>query len=80
MSVLFIILSILFIICTLALVTIILMQKKRSAGLGGLSGMGGSQTYWDRNKGRSLEGVLEKYTKVGGVLFFILSLALCIIK
>jgi preprotein translocase subunit SecG len=56
------------------------MQKKRSAGLGGLSGMGGSQTYWDRNKGRSLEGVLEKYTKVGGVLFFILSLALCIIK
>jgi len=35
-----------------------------------------ADTYWGRNKGRSMEGKLEKFTKYGAVLFFILALVL----
>jgi preprotein translocase subunit SecG len=55
------------------------MQKKRQAGLGGgLAGMssGGGGTFFDKNKGNTIEGKLEKYTKVGGALFFVLSFVL----
>ena len=81
MSVPAVILAILYIAGCGVLVAIILMQKKRTAGLSGaVSGMGGSQTYWDKNKGRSLEGSLEKYSKIGGALFFIITIATWYIK
>jgi preprotein translocase subunit SecG len=81
MGVPYILISILYAIGCLALITMILMQKKRSSGLGGMAGMGGGtgQSYWDKNKGRSLEGSLEKYSKIGGALFFIFSLVLCVL-
>ena len=37
---------------------------------------GMAESYWGKNKGRSIEGNLEKFTKIGTVLFFILALAL----
>ncbi|MDR1642057.1 MAG: preprotein translocase subunit SecG, partial [Clostridiales bacterium] len=67
MSVLYIVLSILFILTCLGLVASILLQKKSSQGLGSIAGMGNTQdTYWDRNRNRSMEGRLEMITKVGG--------------
>lgn len=61
------------------LCVIILMQSKRSAGLGAISGSSGGDTYWSKNKGNSVEGVLEKYTKIGGALFMIIALAINLI-
>ena len=59
------ILSVLEIIISVALIVVILMQSKNASGLSGaLGGMGQSNTYWDKNKGRSLEGKLTKYTKI----------------
>jgi len=82
MSSLFIILSVAYIALCIGLITIVLMQQKRQAGLGGgLSGMAsGGQTFWDKNKKHSLEGKLEKYTKIGGALFFALTLLLVILR
>lgn len=81
MSGLFIFLAILYIAVCITLITIILLQKKRTAGLGAsVSGMGNSQTYWDKNKGRSLEGALERYSKILGAIFIILSLVLTVIR
>jgi len=83
MSPLFIILAIVYILLCAGLIVIILMQKKRQAGLGGgLAGMssgsaGGS--FYDKNKSNTLEGRLEKYTKIGGALFFALSMVLGLI-
>ena len=58
----------------LILCVIILMQSKRSAGLGAVGGSSSnSDSYWNKNKGPSLEGALEKYTKIGGALFMILA-------
>ena len=50
-------------ILAVILAAIILMQSKRSAGLGAVSG-NSSDTYWSKNKGNSVEGALEKYTKI----------------
>ena len=69
-----IILSIIFVIICIALSAIILLQEGKSQGLGSIGGM--ADTYWGKNKGRSMEGNLEKFTKYGAVLFFILSLVL----
>ncbi|MCL2617149.1 MAG: preprotein translocase subunit SecG [Defluviitaleaceae bacterium] len=83
MSPIFIALSIVYIVLCVGLITIILMQRKRQAGLGaGLSGGAGAGSgnsggsFWDKNKKNTVEGKLETYTKVGGALFFALSMAL----
>ena len=68
------ILSIIFIILCIAISAIILLQEGKSSGLGSIAGM--ADTYWGRNKGRSMEGNLEKFTKYGAILFFILALVL----
>lgn len=62
-------------VLALVLSIIILMQSKRSAGLGAIGGGGGGggDTYWSKNKGHSVEGALEKYTKIGGALFMIIA-------
>ena len=81
MSVPFIILSVLYAIACLALIGAILLQNKRDAGgIGSVAGMGNvAETYWDRNKGRSMEGALEKWTKIGGVVLGVLAIVLCIV-
>ena len=43
-------------------------------GLGSIAGM--ADTYWGKNKGRSMEGAMVKATKIMGILFFVLALVL----
>jgi preprotein translocase subunit SecG len=59
----------------IALTVIILMQEGKSAGLGTIQGA--ADTYWGKNKGRSMEGALVKITRVLVVLFFVVSMLLC---
>lgn len=70
-------LVIIFCILGVALSAIILMQEGKSQGLGAISGM--ADTYWGKNKGRSIEGGLEKITKIAAVLFFVVALVLDVI-
>ncbi len=80
MSVPYIILGIVFILGCAAMVAAILLQKKRTAGLGSVAGMGNAgATYWDKNKGRSMEGSLEKWTKIGAAVLMVLAIALCLL-
>ena len=74
MAVLRTILTVIFVIICIALTVLVLMQEGKSQGLGSISGM--ADTYWGKNKGRSMEGKLEKITKVMIVLFFVLSIVL----
>ena len=53
---------------------LVLMQEGKSAGLGAISGV--AETYWGKNKGRSMEGLLVKLTKVAAVLFMVLAAVL----
>jgi len=81
MSVTFVILTVLFALACIALIGAILLQKKRDAGgVGSIAGMGNvSETYWDRNKGRSMEGSLEKWTKIGAVILAVVAVILCLV-
>ena len=66
-----ILLTVIFIFVCIALVVLVLMQEGKSAGLGAISGV--AETYWGKNKGRSMEGLLVKLTKVAAVLFMVLA-------
>jgi len=81
MSNAFIILSVVFMLGCLALVSAILLQKKRSAGgVGSIAGMGNvADTYWDKNKRNTTEGKLERWTEIGAVLLAVLAVILCLV-
>ncbi|WP_035766177.1 preprotein translocase subunit SecG [Butyrivibrio sp. NC2002] len=75
MAALKIVLSIIFIIDCVALVTLVLAQEGKTQGLGAIQGFA-ETTYWGKIKGRSREGVLKKVTVVLSVLFVVLSIVL----
>ena len=62
MEILRIILTVIFIVMCIALTVLVLMQEGKDAGLGAIAG--GAETYWGKNKGRSMEGMLVKVTRV----------------
>ena len=74
MQILRTILTILFVIDCIALTVVVLMQEGKSQDLGAIAGA--ADTYWGKNKGRSMEGGLVKATTVMGVLFFVLAVVL----
>lgn len=78
MSVIRIILTVVFILVCIGLTVIVLMQEGKSAGLGTISGA--AESYWGKNKGRSMEGALVKITRVLAVLFIVLAAVLNINK
>ena len=67
-------LTVVFIIVCVSLVVLVLMQEGKSAGLGTISGA--AETYWGKNKGRSVEGLLKKITTILAVAFFVIALVL----
>lgn len=74
MSILRIILTVIFILAGLAIAVIVLMQEGKAQGLGAISGA--ADTYWGKNKGRSMEGVLVKATTILVVAFIIIAVIL----
>lgn len=74
MGALKVVITILFILICIALVVLVLMQEGKSAGLGAIGGA--AETYWGKNKGRSMEGLLVKMTKILAVLFMVVAAVL----
>ena len=78
MGALRVILTVIFILVCIAITVLVLLQEGRSAGLGAISGA--AESYWGKNKGRSMEGLLVKLTVVCSVLFMALAVVLNINK
>ena len=74
MEILRIILTVIFAIDCIALTIVVLMQEGKQQGLGTIVGV--ADTYWGKNKGRSMEGGLVKATTLMAVLFFVLAIVL----
>ena len=74
MNVVKIILGIIFLIDFIALSIVVLMQEGKQQGVVAIAGA--AETYWGKNKGRSMEGGLVKATTVMGILFFVLAVVL----
>lgn len=74
MEILRTILTVIFAIDCIVLTVVVLMQEGKSQGLGAIAGA--ADTYWGKNKGRTMEGGLVKATSLMGVLFFVLTVVL----
>ena len=74
MGALRIVLTIIYIIICISLVVLVLMQEGKSAGLGAVSGA--AETYWGKNKGRSMEGKLVKITTGLAIGFMLIAIVL----
>ncbi len=67
--------QILHVIIALVLVVVVLFQSGKSAGLSG-SIAGGADTFFGKNKGKTIDAILEKWTSVVAILFLITSIIL----
>ena len=64
-----------FILVCICLTVVVLMQESKQNGLSGAIS-GAADTYWGKNKGRSMEGKLVTITKVLSVLFVLIAIIL----
>lgn len=71
------IVEIAFIAVCVVLNIVVLMQEGKSAGLGSIGGVASNlDSYWSKNKGRSMEGRLVKVTRVLTAVFIIVAVIL----
>ena len=73
-----IIFGVVLIVLSIAIVALVLLQEGNSKGLSGAIA-GGAETFFGKNKGRTMEAKLVKLTKIVGISFFVLALAAKII-
>lgn len=69
------ILIIVHVIISFALVVVVLMQHGKQQGLSGAIA-GGAETFFGKNKGKTIDAMLKKFTAVVAVLFVLSSIAL----
>ncbi len=75
----YILLAIYAVVC-LFLISLVLRQNKDDRGASGtIVGSSSVDNFYEKNKGRTREGRLKKWTAMSGVAFFVLTLALGII-
>ena len=73
------ILTVLQVLCGLAVIAVVMLQSGKSAGLSGAIA-GGADTFLSKNKAKSVDAKLAKMTKWVAILWVILTLALCVIQ
>ena len=64
-----------FLVLSVVLTIIILMQEGKDSGLSGTL-TGSADSYWAKNKGRSKDAVIKKVTVFLAVLYFVLAILL----
>ncbi len=69
------IVNILHIIFAISIIVIVLLQSGKQAGLSG-SIAGGAETFFGKNKGRTIDAMLGKYTAFAAIAFLVTSVAL----
>lgn len=72
-------LQVLELIVAVILVAVVLLQSGKTAGLSGAIG-GGTETYFARHKGKTLEARLARATKWVAIVFVIVTLILNIVS
>lgn len=72
------IVTVIHVILSVILIAVVLLQSGKSAGLSGSIG-GGAETFFGKNKAKTLDGMLEKATAVVALLFIVTSLVLAIV-
>ncbi|MFA6308918.1 MAG: preprotein translocase subunit SecG [Clostridia bacterium] len=58
-----------------AIIIIVLLQSGKSAGLSGIIA-GGAETFFGKNKGRTIDAILSKFTTFAAIAFLFTSIFL----
>ena len=74
MQIIKVIVTVVFILVCAALTFLVLLQEGKQQGLRAIGGI--ADSYWGKNKGRSMEGVMVKITTWLAVAFMIIALLL----
>lgn len=72
------IITVVHVVLAVILVAVVLLQSGKSEGLSGAVG-GGAETFFGKNKAKTLDGILEKITAVLAVFFIATSLAIALL-
>ena len=78
MNALYLVLSIIQVLCGLAVIAVVMLLSGKSAGLSGAIA-GGADTFLSKNKAKSLDAKLAKMTKWVAILWIVITLALNLI-
>lgn len=62
-------------ILSLILIAVVLLQSGKAQGLSGAIA-GGSETFFGKNKGRTIDAILSKWTSVVAIAFLVTSVVL----
>ena len=79
MGVLKVILTIIYVVVCLSLIVIALMQNSEDEGTSSTIVGGSSSSFFEKNKGRTKEGKLKKWTIILGVVFLVFNVILSIV-
>lgn len=66
-------LAIVTILVSLIIIVLVLLQESKQQGLSGAIA-GAADSFFGKNKGRTMEAKLVKFTKIAGAIFFVLAL------
>ncbi len=66
------------ILSSIVIVVVVMLQQSQQQGLSGAIA-GGTDTFFDKNKGRTIESKLVKITKIVAAVFFVVALGASIL-
>ncbi len=73
-----IVLAILILICSIFMIVAVIAQKGEANGSSSITGM--QDTFYNRNKGTSLQGVIKKLTIIDAILLLVFCVAFLILN
>ena len=79
MAVFRVILTVIEVLCALFLILVVLLQSGKSAGINGAIG-GGMDTFLSKNKAKSWDAKLARWTKWVAITFMVLTLVLVLVQ
>lgn len=71
------IITVVLVLCALVLIATVLLQPGESNGLGAIAG--GAETFFGKNKAKTMEGKLALATKVSAAAFIVCALVIAVI-
>lgn len=66
------VLAIVIILVSIAIIALVMLQESKQQGLGAIGGA--ADTFFGKNKGKTMDAKLAKFTKLFGAIFFVLAL------
>ena len=66
------VLAIVIILVSIGIIALVMLQEGKQQGLGAIAGA--ADNFFGKNKGKTMDAQLAKFTKICGAIFFVLAL------